>query len=152
MAARFRRCSWHSGGHGCEARRPHRRSEAADYLGLPLQTEPRQEDLRFAFRRHYDLAILGWRLSAYPAYLCDWFGEGNAFGYQSSQIATACRSLASTSDLEAARQLFAGIQSDLGPALFPSARDNLRCAHDVTIRPTACWIPGCVRRSSLSGA
>ena len=97
---------------------------SARYLGIPLTFQPADPaDIRFAVfnTRNYDMAILGWRLSAYPGYLCDWFGPGNPFGSQDGQIASACTALSSASDLEAAQEGFIQIQALLGqnPGFIP---------------------------------
>ena len=83
------------------------------YLGVPLSVQSVDPaDVRFALfnDRTYDVAIAGWRLSAYPGYLCDWFGDGNPFGYQDDQLRTGCQGLASTSDLDVAHRQVAQIE------------------------------------------
>lgn len=78
----------------------------ARHLGIPLV---RQEldiaALRYAVYSsgEYDLAILGWQLSEYPGYLCDWFGPGARFRYVNERITSACMTLRASADLEAAR-------------------------------------------------
>jgi ABC-type oligopeptide transport system substrate-binding subunit len=59
------------------------------------------------------MAILGWRVGEYPGYLCDWFEDGNPFGYHSNYLQSACEALNSTSDLTAAQKDVFGIQSTL---------------------------------------
>jgi ABC-type oligopeptide transport system substrate-binding subunit len=73
------------------------------------------ERLRYAvFSSHkYDLAILSWRVSEYPGYLCDWFKDGNPFGYHSNYLQSSCEALNSTGDLTTAQQDVFGIQSTL---------------------------------------
>jgi ABC-type transport system substrate-binding protein len=86
---------------------------SAHYLGIPVrEVTASPSDIRFAVFNDgdYDLAILGWRLSGYPGYLCDWFGDGNPFHYNNGQIKSACQGLRSTSDLDAARGLVSQIQ------------------------------------------
>ena len=63
----------------------------------------------------YDMALLGWRLSAYPAYLCEWFtqSEENPFAYDGSRLKSACEAWGQTSDLEGARTHVSEIQSIL---------------------------------------
>ncbi len=76
-------------------------------LGVPLTIELiNPEDLRYAvFSSHqYDMAILGWNVSEYPGYLCDWFKDGNPFGYQSDRLRSVCKALNSTGDLSAAQK------------------------------------------------
>ncbi len=88
----------------------------ANLLGVSLAVKyVNPEELRYAvFAGHqYDMAILGWRVSEYPGYLCDWFGDGNPFGYHSDRLQSACEALNSTSDLDQARQQVFEIQSIL---------------------------------------
>ena len=85
-------------------------------LGIPLTAMPATSDqINYAvFSSHqYDMALLGWNVSEYPGYLCDWFGDGNPFGYNGSSIKSACETLNSTSDLSAAQQQVFQIQSIL---------------------------------------
>jgi ABC-type transport system substrate-binding protein len=103
--------------------------EAAGYLGLPLHAEyVSQDHLRYAVFQDgsYDLAIVGWRLSAYPGYLCDWFGEGNPFRYESSPIISSCQALGSTNDIKTAQGLIFDIQASLAadPWLIPLYADT----------------------------
>ncbi len=75
-------------------------------LGVPVTTDSiNSEDLRYAvFSDHqYDMALLGWNVSEYPGYLCDWFKDGNPFGYQSDRLQSTCAALNSTSDLTMAQ-------------------------------------------------
>ena len=65
----------------------------------------------------YDMAILGWRVSEYPGYLCDWFKDGNPFGYHSDRLQSACEALNSTSDLSTAQKDIYEIQSILAQDL-----------------------------------
>jgi ABC-type transport system substrate-binding protein len=58
----------------------------------------------------YDMAILGWRLSKFPGYLCDWVSEENPFGYNGSRVVSGCEALASEPDLEKARGLVWDVQ------------------------------------------
>ncbi len=80
---------------------------AAQALGIPLTVQTANPaDIRYAVLNghRYDLAIVGWRLAAYPGYLCDWFGLDNPLGYNNPQLAAECSALNGTSDLDAARQ------------------------------------------------
>jgi len=61
----------------------------------------------------YDMAILGWRLSKFPGYLCDWASQGNPFGYDGAKVKPACEALASEPDLEKARGLVWDVQGVL---------------------------------------
>ncbi len=82
-------------------------------LGLTVRMQAVDPaDIRYAiFNDHnYDVALVGWRLSAYPGYLCDWFGDGNPFGYDLPQVRSDCAALSTTTDLDAARQFFFDIQ------------------------------------------
>ncbi len=97
---------------------------SARALGLPLTVQPADPaDIRYAVLsgHDYDFAILGWRLAAYPGYLCDWFGSGNPLGYSNPQVAAECVALAGTSDLEKARQHLFVVQSILAqnPPFIP---------------------------------
>ncbi len=103
------------------------RAAAADYivrqaqwLGLPVTevlTDP--ESVRYAVYSsgNYDLAILGWRLSEYPGYLCEWFEAPSPFVYNGSRLKAACEALNSTADLvtaqKAAFEAQAALVSDL---------------------------------------
>jgi peptide/nickel transport system substrate-binding protein len=85
-------------------------------LGVPVTMDSiNSEDLRYAvFSDHqYDMALLGYNVSEYPAYLCDWFKTGNPFGYQSDSLQSACEALNSTSDLTMAQKDVYEIQSIL---------------------------------------
>jgi ABC-type transport system substrate-binding protein len=63
----------------------------------------------------YDLALLGWRLSAYPSYLCEWFmpSEEGPFAYTGSRLEAECEAWETTSDLEQAKAHVSEIQSIL---------------------------------------
>jgi ABC-type transport system substrate-binding protein len=90
--------------------------QAAAAWGITIRTRlVSPEAIRYAVYSSYgyDMAIIGYRLSAYPGYLCDWFQEGNPFGYSSEDLRRDCVVLANTSDLEAARALIFEIQSIL---------------------------------------
>ena len=65
----------------------------------------------------FDMAILGWRVSEYPGYLCDWFGDGNPFHYDGSRLKSACDALNSTTDLAEAQKQVYQIQSVLAQDL-----------------------------------
>ena len=93
---------------------------AANIIGIPLTVKlVSPEELRYdVFSSHqYDMALLGWQLSDYPGYLCDWFKDGNPFGYQSDRLQSACEALNSTSDLSAAQKDVYEIQSILAQDL-----------------------------------
>jgi peptide/nickel transport system substrate-binding protein len=71
----------------------------------------------------YDMALLGWRLSAYPSYLCEWFMplDQNPFAYNGSKSAlggderleSACEAWSQVSDLDMARAYAFEVQSAL---------------------------------------
>ena len=67
--------------------------------------------------RQYDVALLGYKVSEYPGYLCDWFKDGNPFGYHSDRLMSACEALNSTSDLTTAQKDVYEIQSILAQDL-----------------------------------
>jgi ABC-type transport system substrate-binding protein len=80
--------------------------QEARRLGIPLTAQEMGSDtIEYAVfsSHHYDLALLGWRLSAYPGYLCSWFGAGGPFQYDSSRLISLCSDLETTSELAAAR-------------------------------------------------
>ncbi len=108
--------------------------QSVRYLGIPLSVQSVDPaDVRYALFQDggYDIALAGWRLSTYPGYLCDWFGDGNPFGYNQEQIRALCQVLASTSDLAAAQGLVVQIESLLAQDLsFIPVYDKL--IYDVT--------------------
>ena len=94
----------------------------AETLGLVLevrQSDP--EDFLYVVygSGNYDMAILGWRLSAHPAYLCEWFmpEEQNAFAYSGSRLMAECEAWEGTSDLKQAQAYASEIQSILAQDL-----------------------------------
>ncbi len=79
----------------------------AETFGVPISKEVvSSEDVHFAVfsSRQYDMALLEYTVSEYPGYLCDWFKDGNPFGYQSDRLQSACEALNSTSDLSTAQK------------------------------------------------
>ena len=105
------------------------RAEVADYivqqaglLGLQLTVQQMdQDDLLYAVygSKDYDMALLGWRLSDYPAYLCEWFTplDQNPFVYNEGRIGSACDAWGGVSNLELARAYAFDIQSTLSQNL-----------------------------------
>jgi ABC-type transport system substrate-binding protein len=103
------------------------RMEAASYiqhqaqmLGIPLtarSVSPVELNYLVFGSQSYDLALLGWSLSSYPGYLCDWFGTGNQFHYVGNQIISLCNNLNVTSELDPAHQQVIEIQSVLAQEL-----------------------------------
>ena len=101
------------------------RDTAADYiaqqaqiLGLSIEAKVVDSDELFYEvygSRNYDMALLGWSLSVYPSYLCDWFlpSEQNPFGYYGSNLAAACEAWNQVSDLETAKTHANEVQSIL---------------------------------------
>jgi len=61
----------------------------------------------------YDMAVLGWGLSKFPGYLCDWASEENPFGYYESRVVSMCAALESEPDFEKARGLVWDVQVTL---------------------------------------
>lgn len=90
--------------------------QSARDLGLQLSVKyVSSEELRYAIfsSGEYDLAIIRYRLSAYPGYLCEWFQQPGAFAYASERLSAACATMGSTADLETARQAAFEVQSIL---------------------------------------
>lgn len=90
----------------------------AETLGLGLEVQQSSpDDLLYVVygSGNYDMAILGWSLSAYPAYLCEWFtpGEQNIFAYNGSRLMAECEAWEGTSDLKQAQAYASEIQSIL---------------------------------------
>lgn len=65
----------------------------------------------------YEMALLGWRVAAYPGYLCEWFGEANPFSYNGGSLGSACAPLNGGGDLTLARSQVFAIQSVLAEDL-----------------------------------
>ena len=94
--------------------------ESLRELGFPLTVQTvSADDLRYKVfsSSQYDMAVLNWRLSLYPAYLCDWFGAGGRFDYGSGELRSECEALSVDADLESARQHVFEIQSILAEDL-----------------------------------
>jgi len=94
----------------------------ANALGLSLDVlQSDTDEMMYAVygSRDYDMALLGWRLSAYPAYLCEWFtpSEQNPFAYNGSRLKAECEAWNMTSDLDEARKHSFEIQSILAQDL-----------------------------------
>ena len=89
-------------------------------LGVPLTVEAvGTHDIRYQVfsSKQYDLALLGWRASLYPGYLCSWFGLGGQLDYGSVDLESACGALEAESELDAAYQHIWMIQSILAREL-----------------------------------
>ncbi|MEW5939178.1 MAG: hypothetical protein AB1750_05935, partial [Chloroflexota bacterium] len=76
-----------------------------------LQAESSEVLYRVFDSHQFDMAILGWRLPRYPAYLCDLFGPGNPFFYERPETTEHCAAFRSALDLEAARREAEAIQT-----------------------------------------
>jgi ABC-type transport system substrate-binding protein len=77
-------------------------------LGLTLDVRMKNaDDVLYAVygSENYDMALLGWRLGAYPAYLCEWFTpfDQNPFAYNGSRHRSACEAWAQVNDLDQAK-------------------------------------------------
>jgi len=91
-------------------------AEQAQYLGIPFTVqEAGLNDVIYAVysSQKYDIALLGWQLSEYPAYLCEWFGRENLHLYNSNRLGAVCEALRAESNLEVARQAVMQIESAL---------------------------------------
>jgi len=88
----------------------------AQYMGIPLsRQETDLETIRYSVYSsgNYDIAILGWQLSEYPSYLCEWFQSSGTFAYNGDKFGSVCDAFNSTTDLETAHQVSQEIQSIL---------------------------------------
>ena len=82
-------------------------ANAAQMLGIPLKEKILPaDDLFYAVYGigDYDLAIVGWRLSIYPDYLCDFFSRENSYGYYNTAINEKCAEFSKISDPILARE------------------------------------------------
>ncbi len=107
--------------------------QQALHLGIPIDVQLTDlASLQYSVysSEKYDMAILGWRLSEYPGYLCEWFGAGGQFEYASDSLQSACGALAVESDLDAARDQVFTIQSILNEDL-PFIPLYIESAYDV---------------------
>jgi peptide/nickel transport system substrate-binding protein len=99
------------------------RANAAGYiegqartLGIPLTKQLVDSDtILYAVYSsgNYDMALLGWRLSEYPSYLCAWFQPWNAnpFHYNEDKPKSACDAFESATEIEDARAASFDVQS-----------------------------------------
>ncbi len=90
--------------------------DAAQELGIQINhLWANYEDTRYRVlsSKQYDMAILGWNLSLYPGYLCEWFGVGGQFNYGSERLQSECQAFAVESNLDVARNHILQIQSIL---------------------------------------
>jgi ABC-type transport system substrate-binding protein len=103
------------------------RAAAASYvqqqgqqLGLPLTAVPVSADVvdyAVLSSRDFDLAILGWKVAAFPAHLCQWFEAGGQFEAGTGRLASVCGELAVNSQLDRAQAKFAELQEVLAEEL-----------------------------------
>jgi len=88
----------------------------AEYLGIPVSVDfvsPRDMRYQIFSSKIYDMAIVGWRLSLYPGYLCEWFGRQGQFDDNGTSLKSGCDALVVESDLDSAREHLFNIQSAL---------------------------------------
>jgi ABC-type transport system substrate-binding protein len=89
----------------------------AQYLGVSFAVqEVSLNEVVYAVysSQKYDMALMGWRLSEYPAYLCEWFGGENLLlAARNSRFNTACDTLGAESSLDGARQAVGQIEAAL---------------------------------------
>jgi len=104
-------------------------------LGIPLNVKPVPADVvdyAVLSSGDYDMAVVGWRASPYPGYLCDWFSAGGDFHYEPTSVTSLCGELAATSDLDKAFGLAREIQRILAnevpmvPLYSPVTTDSFR--------------------------
>ena len=101
-------------------------AEQASLLGLSVDVQLKSpDDLLYLVygSGDYDMALLGWRLSAYPAYLCEWFNASgqNPFAYTGGRLVLSggeglnaeCEAWNGTSDFDEARSHASEVQSGL---------------------------------------
>jgi ABC-type transport system substrate-binding protein len=91
-------------------------AEQAQYLGVPFSViEESQSNIVYAVfsSGQYDMALVGWRLSEYPSYMCEWFNGETPALYSGTRYGDSCAALSAESNLEAARQASFQIEADL---------------------------------------
>jgi ABC-type transport system substrate-binding protein len=94
--------------------------QRARRLGIPLSVKAvpaHAMDYAVLSSQRYEMALLGWTVSPYPAYLCEWFKVGGPFHYDPSRLTSACAEVAATSDLERAQEGVRDIQQILADDL-----------------------------------
>ncbi len=94
--------------------------QQARRLGIPLTAASASSDqINYSvFTSHnFDMAIIAWKVSPFPGYLCDWFGVGNPFDYQIGNLISACATFDVTSDLDSSHKQLFEIQSTLADYL-----------------------------------
>ena len=88
----------------------------AQSIGIPLTvkaTSGEVIDYSVLSSGKFDAAMVGWTVSRYPGYLCDWFGAGRPFQYEPGRVVSMCGELQATSDLAAAQAKLGEIQNAL---------------------------------------
>jgi ABC-type transport system substrate-binding protein len=105
--------------------------QQAQLLGLPIRVQPVTPDaIDYAVlsSRDFDAAIVGWKVSPYPGYLCDWFGAGGPFHYDPTVLTSQCGRVAVTADIAAAQGLVHELQRTLADEvpLVPLYADVVR--------------------------
>ena len=88
----------------------------AESIGIPLAVKATTRDVLdySVFRSgQYDAAMLGWTVSRYPGYLCNWFGAGGPFQYEPERVVSLCGELNATNDLGGAQGKLVEIQNAL---------------------------------------
>ncbi len=91
-------------------------AEQAQYMGISFAVrEMSIDDVIYAVysSQKYDMALMGWRLSEYPAYLCEMFGGQNLYLYNSGRLKFTCDALGVESSLDGARQASHQIEAAL---------------------------------------
>ncbi len=88
----------------------------AQYLGIQFAVrEMSADDIVYEVysSQKYDAALIGWKLSEYPAYICEWFGGGNPMLINGDRFSAACAALRGETNIEAAKNSLRQIQSEL---------------------------------------
>jgi peptide/nickel transport system substrate-binding protein len=93
-------------------------AQQAQLLGITLKVQLSEMDavLYSVYGSgNYDMALLGWQLSSYPAYMCKWFSpsEENPFSYQGSQLKSVCEAWGQTTNMRQARAFASEVQAIL---------------------------------------
>ncbi len=95
-------------------------ADVAQKLGIPIEKKiiP-ADDLFFKVygTEDYDLAIVGWNLSLYPDYLCDFFSAENPYNYNNAAVNKKCGEFLKISDPALAREKLFEIEVLLWDAL-----------------------------------
>jgi peptide/nickel transport system substrate-binding protein len=91
-------------------------ADQAQYLGIPIVVqEVSLDDAVYTVysSQKYDMALMGWRLSEYPAYLCEWINGENLPFAAGTSLKAACDALGVESNLDAAKQVVGQIEAEL---------------------------------------